>query len=341
MIGRVSGERFFPFIFFPALRRLLAHLEGGAQGKGLLATARGLARQSPEAFFAGREGMGAAARLAAALAAWQSLAGPTPRDARGGERHYREHLAPLGLNLSLALGELAGCPLDPPFAPRRKLTEIREAVLGCEESFGRFLAVSGPGSSLADLLQNKKKELVKKTFPTRVYHVLLDGLRLDLWENLLAQLEDGEPGGRVITHGLTWAALPTSTARQFERLAAEGLDWPRVAAAGLAGARTRELDDLGRDNQIITFGFADTKIHTSKDGLAVLGQELAQAFEREVWPLLRRLPEQSLCLFFADHGFRENPLFDPHDKYAADRYTHGGNSPWEVLCPWTAYFKLK
>ncbi len=95
------------------------------------------------------------------------------------------------------------------------------------------------------------------------------------------------------------------------------------------------------EDQIISFGFPDTKIHTSKDGLTILAQELAQAFEREVLPLIRRLPERSLCLFFADHGFRENPQFEPHDKYAAARYTHGGNSPWEVLCPWTAYFKIK
>ncbi|MDA8333637.1 MAG: DUF6079 family protein [Peptococcaceae bacterium] len=339
MIGRVTGERFFPFIFFPALRRLLAHLETGAPEKGLLATARGLARQSPDAFFPGREGMGAAARVAGALASLQSLAHQTPGDARGWERLYRDHLVPLGLNLSLALDQLAGLPLDPPFAPRRKLAEIGEALGSCGESFGRFPADGEKGASLAGLLQSRKKELVKKTFPARVYHILLDGLRLDLWEHLLAAFADGIPGGRVITHGLTWAVLPTTTASQFEGLAAAGLDWPRVAAADLV--RDRELDDMGREDQIISFGFPDTKIHTSKDGLTILAQELAQAFEREVLPLIRRLPERSLCLFFADHGFRENPQFEPHDKYAAARYTHGGNSPWEVLCPWTAYFKIK
>jgi len=341
MIGRVTGERFFPFIFFPALRRLLARLEAGTPEKGLLAAARSLARPGPEAFFAGREGMAAAARVAAALASLPALAGPAPLDARGWERHYRDHLAPLGLPLALALAELSALPLDPPFAPEGRLAEIREAVRNCEEAFDRFLSASTPGASLAHLLRNKKKELEKKTFPARVYHLLLDGLRLDLWEYLLASLEKEEPGGRVITGGLIWAQTPTVTRRQFEHLAEEGLDWPRIAAADLAGARDRELDDLGRDNQIIVFGFPDTKIHTSKDDLPVCAQELAQAFEREAWPLLRRLPEQSLCLFFADHGFRENPLFHPHDKYAADRYTHGGNSPWEVLCPWTAYFKLR
>ncbi|HUW63995.1 MAG TPA: DUF6079 family protein [Spirochaetia bacterium] len=344
MIGRVTGERFFPFIFFPALRRLLAHLEVSTEEKRLLATARGLTRQSPDAFFSGREGMGAAARVAAALASLavlQSRNGQAVTDARGWERLYRDHLAPLGANLALALDELDKLPLDPPFTPLRKLAEIRDTVRDFEKAFSSFVAAHEPGPSLADLLQKKKKELLKKTFPTRVYHVLLDGLRLDLWENLLARLEGGEPGGRVIAEGFTWAALPTVTARQFERLGEEGLDWPRVAAADLAGARVAEMEDLGMDNQIISFGFPDTKIHTSKDDLAVLNQELGQAFEREVLPFLRRLPEHSLCLFFADHGFRENPLFNPHDKYAADRYAHGGNSPWEVLSPWTAYFKLK
>jgi len=343
LIGRVTGERFFPFVFFPALRRLLAHIETAGEQKKLLTTARALQRQSNgnEAFFTGREGIGAAARLAfafASLAALRSRGAP-PEDARGWEQLYRDHLVPLGAELVRAVTGLQKLPLDPPFAPVAKLAESEETTARVARDFARFLAGGAPGLSLAALLSERKRELARKTFPTHTYHILLDGLRLDLWDGVLARLEHG--GGRLISHGLTWAALPTTTASQFERLAAQGPDWPRVAAAELAGARAGELADLGREDQIISFGFPDTKIHTAKDDLDVLGQELGQAFEREVLPLWQRLPGQSLVLFFADHGFRENPLFDPRDKYAADRYTHGGDSPWEVLAPWTAWFKLK
>ncbi len=36
---------------------------------------------------------------------------------------------------------------------------------------------------------------------------------------------------------------------------------------------------------------------------------------------------------FADHGFTENPSFDPQDKYRRPRYRHGGNSSFEQLIP--------
>jgi hypothetical protein len=36
----------------------------------------------------------------------------------------------------------------------------------------------------------------------------------------------------------------------------------------------------------------------------------------------------------------ENPGFSHGDKYAAERYTHGGETPFEVIVPWAWVMRL-
>jgi hypothetical protein len=44
---------------------------------------------------------------------------------------------------------------------------------------------------------------------------------------------------------------------------------------------------------------------------------------------------------FADHGFIENPHFEKADKYHTSRYTHGEDSPFEVIVPWAVITKIQ
>jgi len=50
-------------------------------------------------------------------------------------------------------------------------------------------------------------------------------------------------------------------------------------------------------------------------------------------------PDTHLILF-ADHGFVENAAFSRSDKYASPRYTHGNDSPFEVIVLWAWVMRL-
>ena len=48
---------------------------------------------------------------------------------------------------------------------------------------------------------------------------------------------------------------------------------------------------------------------------------------------LNNLPSSSLLILFSDHGFVENPAFNPTDKYESPRYLHGKDSLCELIVP--------
>jgi hypothetical protein len=145
--------------------------------------------------------------------------------------------------------------------------------------------------------------------------VLMDGMRWDLWEyikeNLIGPMAHQL---RIIDEGALWAHLPSTTPRQMELL------------------------DRGMgktDVKIWKIGGIDERVHTERGSLEYLFRNILQFLQLDLAPRLRELPSGTSLLFFTDHGFIENPHFEKSDKYRTSRYTHGEDSPFEIIVPWS------
>jgi len=140
---------------------------------------------------------------------------------------------------------------------------------------------------------------------SRRLYLLMDGMRWDLWER--------------IRECPIWAHCPTDTATQLSRF-------------------ERALDDLdtdGREGSLLwKLSGIDEKVHSEKGPLSHLSGNIISYLEIEWLHRLRRLSPGTLLILFADHGFVENPAFDPSAKYENPRYIHGKDSPFEVIVPW-------
>ena len=53
-----------------------------------------------------------------------------------------------------------------------------------------------------------------------------------------------------------------------------------------------------------------------------------------------RLPPRSAFLLLSDHGFVEDPEYDPAAPHDRPRYRHGGDSPFEVVVPVATLLRL-
>lgn len=154
-------------------------------------------------------------------------------------------------------------------------------------------------------------------------------------------------GVRLLEEGFIWASYPTTTEVQLEvwrKTGALGGEVKTVDGEDKMGVSWRRIvtelgnDPLAQPRFLLRFGFADDKIHASRDDLLTLNDEVIRLGERLVGGFLAALPPGSLAVFFADHGFRENPAFVPGDK-TSSRYLHGGSCPQEVLAPWAIILK--
>jgi hypothetical protein len=162
----------------------------------------------------------------------------------------------------------------------------------------------------------------------RKIYLLLDGMRWDLWEYLKEKFF-GPRGDqlRIAQEGALWAHLPTSTPRQMELLQG-ALEKDSGSSAGL-------------EERIWKVGGVDERVHTEKGTLEHLFRNILQYLDLDLAPRLRELPPQSSLVMFADHGFIENPHFEKADKYHTSRYTHGEDSPFEVIVPWAVITKIQ
>lgn len=162
----------------------------------------------------------------------------------------------------------------------------------------------------------------KKGVPDHAHRIylLMDGMRWDLWERVkvdfFGRMADRF---RVVRQGALWSQQPTSTSAQLARL-----------EEAFQGAHPEgNLEEF-----LWKVSGIDEKIHTEKGNLEHLFAVVIRHLELELLHRLRDLPSRTLLVLFADHGFVENPAFNPADKYAAERYTHGGDTPFEVIVPW-------
>jgi hypothetical protein len=160
----------------------------------------------------------------------------------------------------------------------------------------------------------------------RVVYLLMDGMRWDLWEKIKRDFFARMPDRfRVVREGSLWAHRPTTTSVQLPHLEQAFQD-------ACPGSDPAEI--LWKISGI------DERIHGEKGGLEHLFSSVIRYLDLELLHRLRGLPSRTLLILFADHGFVENPGFSHGDKYAAERYTHGGETPFEVIVPWAWVMRL-
>jgi hypothetical protein len=160
----------------------------------------------------------------------------------------------------------------------------------------------------------------------RKVYLLLDGMRWDLWvkinKDFFARMPDRF---RVVREGALWAHRPTTTSFQLPHL---------------EQALRNAFPDTDLAELLWKITGIDERIHAEKGGLENLFSSVIRYLDLELLHRLRDLPSRTLLILFSDHGFVENPGFNPGDKYAADRYIHGRDTPFEVIVPWAWVMRL-
>ncbi len=271
--------------------------------------------------------------------------GPLPREDRGWERLYRL-LAPL----ELALARLEQIPARI-LVPSVTVQRWRHRYVLLLETLHRAFAAhlrrdaSLRRRTLPALFRRLPRWAARESAVGGVFLVLLDGARLDLWQELLVKLFAGDRF-RIKREGLLWAFQPTVTVAQLQPLKEAGLLGhvlhmdDRLIAELIADPETffeaaenrRPGWEQGAPLRVLKYDFIDEKVHVSRDPLPVLLDELLLQGRRKLGPLLDCLPDGALVLCVADHGFQTNL----HYKGGLEEplYLHGAESLFEVLAPW-------
>ena len=76
----------------------------------------------------------------------------------------------------------------------------------------------------------------------------------------------------------------------------------------------------------------DEKVHSEKGPLTHLFANVVSYLELEWLRRLTELPSRTLLIVFSDHGFVENPAFDPTDKYALRATSTAATRPSRSSC---------
>lgn len=160
----------------------------------------------------------------------------------------------------------------------------------------------------------------------RKVYLLMDGMRWDLWEKIKKDFFARMPDRfRVVREGALWAHRPTTTSFQLPHL---------------EQALRNVFPDTDLAELLWKITGIDERIHAEKGGLENLFSSVIRYLDLELLHRLRDLPSRTLLILFSDHGFVENPGFNHGDKYAADRYIHGRDTPFEVIVPWAWVMRI-
>ncbi len=272
-------------------------------------------------------------------------AGPPDSDKRW-ERFYR-FLSPY----ELALARVEEAPvrsLIPEVTTKRwhrRYASILETLLAAFSSYLQEKS-SSRRQTLRSLLQKLPGWAAKENTAAGLFLVIIDGARLDIWSALLKQALETY-SFETLREGLLWAEQPTVTETQLQPLKDEGLLGHMlnmdenllaelIADPGefLSAVNNRSLtEQKSGPLKAIKYGFVDDKIHSSRDSLPVLLEELLMASKKQLHPLLNYIPAGAAVLLAADHGFKTNLYYNKSDKGDL-RYLHGEDTFFETLAPW-------
>lgn len=270
----------------------------------------------------------------------------TPEDAQGFEESLRGDLGDLLYHLTLFEGGCAERGVD--LGVHRATRVVGDELARWEAAFAGVLT---RGDSLKvlrieSLASRWAQGIVAAFKPPEVLWVLVDGMRQDVWRHLKESfLPDVRGHFRVLEETFTWARLPTTTETQLqwlsnplgrgELVSMESVipreEYLRRRSTGGSGAAA---------GCIVKLDFIDHKVHTFRESLYEFFREARIGAEIHLQGLLEALPEGAIVIVFADHGFREDPSFDPRRRYESTRYTHGGGHFLEVMAPAAALLKI-
>lgn len=250
------------------------------------------------------------------------------------ESFFVQVMSPLPGLVESVKGRLTRIGMAAPAFVREKEKETRRILSELNADFSRRYGQAFPGweggekprpfmiQDIPDLISRKRNV----PDHDRIVYLLMDGMRWDLWEKIKKDFFARMPERfRVVREGALWAHRPTTTSFQLPHLE-QGL---RDAFPG---------KDLGE--VLWKISGIDERIHAEKGGLEHLFISVLRYLDLELLHRLRDLPPRTLLVLFADHGFVENPEFHRNDKYGADRYIHGRDTPFEVIVPWAWVMRL-
>jgi hypothetical protein len=220
----------------------------------------------------------------------------------------------------------------PPFLQeeeRALFLQVQKMAEGFSAFYGPALAEWEQGQSTSPTMIQDIPYILSKKRPIpdhhRVCYILMDGMRWDLWEHLKSEFFGKMPNlFRFVRQGVLWANQPTNTSSQLahfeEAFRAAYSDSEDVLFWKISGI--------------------DEKVHSEKGPLTHLFANIISYLEIDLLFRLRDLPSRTLLILFSDHGFVENPAFNPKDKYDTPRYIHGKDSPFEVIIPWAWIMRI-
>ncbi len=276
----------------------------------------------------------------------ERIAQSTPGNDKNWERLYRM-IAPF----ELSLGQLEEAPdrsLIPEITIKRWKRHYASLLEPLTQAFAQYYEkeASSNRQTLHSLFNRLPKWTAKESDSRGIFLVILDGARVDIWDALLEQLLDNH-SFQVLREGLLWAVHPSITEAQLQPLKEEGLLGhivnmnEQLVAELISDPQTflQAVDNtpLRQEKKsalkAIKYNFVDEKIHSSRDILPVLREELLMQSRKKLLPLLEYLPSRAFLLLASDHGFKTN-LY--HDKNNKDEplYLHGGATFFETLAPW-------
>jgi len=269
------------------------------------------------------------------ISALKRREGSLPQDFQKWESLYFQTLSPLSFLVETFPATVRRLEVSLPSPAREHLAQAQGLKDSFSQSFSRFYRENLAAWEAGEMKRPRMIEDLPsldlrkgRSREARKIYLLLDGMRWDLWEYLKEKFF-GPRGDqlRIAQEGALWAHLPTSTPRQMELLQG-ALEKDPGSSAGL-------------EERIWKFGGVDERLHTEKGTLEHLFRNVLQYLELDLAPRLRELPPQSSLVMFSDHGFIENPHFEKTDKYHTSRYTHGEDSPFEVIVPWAVITKIQ
>lgn len=326
-------ERIFPALLREAFERIMA---GGGNADRLVLSDP--AREEPEGRTRERkQEMVEALELRDRLQEeTSSLAAPEVSPEEGPlrwESAYTRHLGRLPWLRDRLLDRLAriGIPVPASLARDIRAMERRMGVL--HEQFQRYYrqalplweAEAGVRPAMIEDIPGMLSRKRRVPIHGSVRYILMDGVRWDLWEHIKAGFFAPRSNHfRIAREGVIWSGRPTTTGSQMQHFE------EAFARAGLEGEGAAVWKMTG----------IDEKIHAEKGPLTHLFANALSYLEIEWLHRLVDLPPRTLLFLFSDHGFVENPAFDPADKLALPRYIHGGDTPFEVIVPWAWVLRL-
>jgi len=220
-----------------------------------------------------------------------------------------------------------------PFLRKHEI-RIKEKLRNISDSFGRFCQEHMKEWESSDdnrplMVQDVPFLLRKKRgVPdyNKLRYVLMDGMRWDLWQAIRKGFFGKmEQHFRVVREGALWAHLPTDTPTQLSHF---------------ENALKASDPNRAPEDALLKVSGIDERIHTEKGSLTHLFANIVRYLEIDLAFRIKEMASGTLLVIFSDHGFVENPHFKPADKYDSPRYTHGGDSPFEVIVPWAWVMRI-